>query len=331
MTKFLKFIPFLLLLLSCSQEPMFYAITQEIELEEPNVIGNANSIVKLKGDLYTQNGNVYKKPVGTVRGWVQITAPGGVVALASDEVNLYALTANQTDDEGYAHTYQVYVLVNGNGDWQKISGVSKDIVTEEGAVYVNAIALFDNGVVGESDNTTNRAAYVRIDSTVKKLNGTSATDLTTQPTNASSIIAAANLGGKDCFSSTRSFCSNGTDTLYSVIDGNVKTSSNNVDWIDSAVGVTDATVMEYATDKLYVGTSLGLQQIMLNAVGGTPSSVTNLGSNAEATTGEKEITEVAFFGSVDNDAIYAGAIEQYNTRNNGLWGYYPARGNWNLE
>ncbi len=318
MKNILKFIPILLLFVACSQEPIFWAIAQEIELEEPNVIGNINSIVKLKGNLYTQNGNVYKKDLNTIRGWTKIDAPGRVVALASDDNYLYALVAGQTDDEGLTHAYSLHASNGGNGNWAKIKESS------------SAIVLFDNGVIGDDVNTTGRNAYARIDGTVYLLSGTTTTE---QASTGENAVAAANLGGTDHFSNTRAFCSDGTDTLYSVRDGKVKTSSTNADdsWVDFSVSITDATVMVYAKDRLYVGTEEGLEQVTLDAEGGNPTSVSNLDSNAEATTGDMQITSIGYFDDTDGNAIYAGAIEQYSTNDNGLWGYYPSRGNWNFE
>ncbi len=325
MKKIIKLIPFLLLflLIACEQGIIFHDIALEIELEEPNILGNVNSIVKLNGMLYTQNGNIYNKGLTQERGWTKMSAPGRVTALASNATHLYALTAEQTDDEGEAHAYTVWASVDGTGNWTKVTG----------AASVNTIVLFDNGVLGDADDSTDRKAYVRIEGEVKELIGTVMGSAITTHGADSSTVAAARSNGNDYFSNTRAFCSTGTK-LYSVINDVIHSSSTNTaeapTWDDLEVSITDATVMVYADDKLYIGTSLGLEQVSLDA-SGDPSQATNLPSNAEATTGEKEISALGYFSSFGNNAIYAGATERYSLIGNGLWGYYPSRGNWNFE
>ncbi len=307
---------------SCSQEPIFYDISREIKLEEPNVLGNVNSIVKLKDHLYTQNGNIYKKGLKEQRAWNEISNPGRTVALASDANHLYALVAGQVDDDGEVHSYQLYVLIDGLGSWKTVAGASS-----------SSIVLFDNGVVGDSTTTSGRRAYIRIAEEVKQLSGDTLGATTTANGAGKETVAAAALGGTDYFSNTRSFCSDGINTLYSIRDDKVSTSPSNLDdsWTDSDVSISDATIMVYALDKLYVGTSIGIEQVQLKAEGDVPDTKSNLPSNAEATTGELIITTLAFFQSVDDNTIYAGAIEQLGTKYNALWAYYPSRGNWNFE
>ncbi|MFI3258441.1 MAG: hypothetical protein R3Y36_09110, partial [Spirochaetales bacterium] len=249
---------------SCSYDPIFYAIAQEIELEEPNVTGNVYSIVKLGGNLFVQNGNIYTKSVGTVRGWTQSSSPADerIVALASDDTYLYALAARQTDDEGEYHSYQVYASPGGTGTWTAVSGGSLSEVTSD-----EVLVIFDNAVIGGANDTNDRNAYMRVNTAVYQLDGTFAlTDLTAVTTAGSSSVAAAALSTGDYFADTRAFCSNGTDLLYKANDTAVTYSSATGTWTDAGISITDQTAFAYAGDvsKIYVGTSDGVEQITLN-------------------------------------------------------------------
>ncbi len=331
MKKIFKLLPFLFLFLACEQGVIFHDIALEIELEEPNVIGNVNSIVRLGNNLYTQNGNIYRKPLKSVRGWTKITAPGRVIALASNESDLYALTAEQVDDDGYIHDYQVYALVSGGGNWVEVSGASIEVNSETDKTSM--VALFDNGVIGDNAGSTGRNAYIRIEGVVKQVTGSTMGATVSGSGVSTTTIAAARALGVDYFSNTRSFCSDDT-LLYSIRDGKVKTSTTNADdsWKDSGVSISDDTMLIFADDILLAGTLTGLQQVSLDSTTKEPTSTSDLPSNAEATTGEKEISAIGYFSTFDNEAIYAGAYEQYSTSiTSGLWGYYPSRGNWNFE
>ena len=138
-----------IILASCSQQPIFWAIEQEIELAEPSIKGNVYSVVRCGNDLYAANGNVYRKPLKSVRGWKKISPPPkSAVYLASSSTHVYALSAHKND-------CQVYVL-DGN-TWKKVSGASGN---------ADKLVIFDNG--GKKDE---RSAYVRVGEKVFKLNG----------------------------------------------------------------------------------------------------------------------------------------------------------------
>ena len=75
----------------CSQEPIFYAIEQEIKLSENRKLaGNVYSIIEINGTVYACNGAVYRKENRTeANGWQDVslamtggTVPGKVVRLA---------------------------------------------------------------------------------------------------------------------------------------------------------------------------------------------------------------------------------------------------------
>lgn len=308
-----------IILASCSQLPIFWAIEQEIKLAEPAIKGNVYSVVRCGNDLYAANGNVYKKPLKSERGWTEVSKPGGsrVIQLASNNTYLYALDAQTSS--GTAN-YQVWVLSSVDGNWQKISEASgSDVV------------IFDNGA---------SKAYVRKNGSVHQLLplpvGISSSPITDNGAGAETVAAVEN-SPTDYFWNTRAFCKDGTN-LYAV-DGKIIKHSTTFANLANASANTSVQTSEIITCLIHVqdgtneyliaGTKKGLEQIILE--GGVPKRAGILGSNAEAAFGESEIFCVAFFRDGSNYAIYAGTGRASASKHNALWAYYPLRGNWNYE
>ena len=306
-----------IILASCSQLPIFWAIEQEIKLAEPAIKGNVYSVVRCGNYLYAANGNVYKKPLKSERGWIEFPKPeeGRTTHLASDGTNLYALNAQTSSG---TTNYQVWVSPTASGSWQKISGASgSDVV------------IFDNGDVN---------AYVRVGGNVHILTiGGLGSTVTTNGANAKTI-AAVRFGSDDYFWNTRAFCKNGTN-LYSAEGKTIKHSTTFANLATASANTSVQTsenitcliyVFDGTNERLIAGTKKGLEEIILDG-SGVPKSAGILGSNAEAAFGESEIFCVVFFNVADNNAIYAGTGRASASKHNALWAYYPSRGNWNYE
>ena len=329
-----------IILASCSQLPIFWAIEQEIKLAEPAIKGNVYSVVRCGDYLYAANGNIYRKPLKSERGWEKISKPeGNAVYLASSnsfiDTHVYALSAK-------GETVQVYVL-NGN-TWQEVSGTSGK---------ADETVIFDNG-----DIRDDRYAYVRVKGKVFKLKDANLvlSDNTT-PVSGSSIttngagpktVAAARKDSQDYFSNTRAFCKGEFvpsfsppthDTaLYSAADDGktIKKGTTAADLANTSVQTSETiTCLVYMFDGtdpyLIAGTKKGLEKIRLDMTTGVPISASILGSNAEAAFGESEIFCVASFDNADDNAIYAGTGKASASKRNALWAYYPSRGTWNYE
>lgn len=120
--------PLLLVLFAfaCKNElTIFEQINEETKLEEAEIKGSVNSIVKLKDKLYATDGNIYSKNIDVVRGWGATAGPGGNIhKLAANETNLYAL-----NEQG------LFTTTDGSV-WNKVD-VSEKISSIE--------TIFDNG------------------------------------------------------------------------------------------------------------------------------------------------------------------------------------------
>ncbi|MGI5172952.1 hypothetical protein H0R92_05040 [Treponema sp. OMZ 840] len=305
------FSAFLLALLtfSCSQQPIFWAIAQEIKLLDPSVKGNVHTIVRCANDLYTANGNIYRKPLATERGWKQISKPAGnAVYLAASDTHLYAMSATGKE-------CQVYAMNVPGGEWQPVPGTSGK---------ADEIVLFDNKLTSAPDS----AAYVKVKGTVHLLDhATLGADQTPNGAGADTVAA---LGSKSAplFFNTRAVCNGGAGNTYRADGKKVINISNGVE-VSTSEEVT-CLAFDSTNLRLIAGTKRGLEEIILDS-SGDPQSTALLGANAEAAFGESEIFSLACFGIFDNDAIYAGVGKKGSSNHNALWGYYPSRGNWNYE
>ncbi len=326
--KLLKFLPLLLIVLwtSCSQAPIFYDIAREIKLADANVPGDVYSIVKLGNTLYTQNSKIFSKGLKDERGWSSSSSPSGrVIKLASDDEYLYALTAEQTnnDDSGKEFEYKLWSSLNAAGDWKTIETKELSVDDEDD---ITGIVLFDNGV----NEASGRKAYFRKGGIVYNLTSGVKGDAVTATSASASTVAAAKGSSGDYFSDSLAFCANGSK-LYEVKDGVLKLSTNGTDWSDPlAIGTVNA--LTFGDGELYAATDSGIKIVSLDA-SGILTSVSSFGSNASLVFDDSKIISIATFGAADDNAIYAGAISATSSKNNAhaLWGYYPSRGNWNYE
>lgn len=118
-----------ILFISCKQDPIFYAISQEVEPIAPRVSGMPTNIVALGENLY-----VASRFSGTIHqyrttGWDTLSNhPGGkILELAATDAYLYALTGNGDPNSAALHK------MDETGDWQPITIGGLNIQTIYGA------------------------------------------------------------------------------------------------------------------------------------------------------------------------------------------------------
>ena len=98
---------------------IFEEIELETELEDAVITGTVNSVVKFNSKVYANDGNIYAKDESAVRGWREISGPGGIIIkLAADSANLYALTEEKKlykSSDGWTWTPETCKPTSGKG------------------------------------------------------------------------------------------------------------------------------------------------------------------------------------------------------------------------
>ena len=290
------------------------------------MLGNVYSIVEYAGSLYAGAGEIYKKNPADQRGWGGFSKPGGkterVVRLAAGHHSgtnyLYALTA-ETDSESKT-TYRLYCY-NGSS-WQRLDTKNTGTIT----VFGNNAA----STGGAADGSNNKAFYNN-GSDVFALQGAAiaASPISTGNGKTANSISAAWAGAATHFSDRAAFCSDGT-ALYEASGTAIKKDST-ANWGGATTG--NIFSLWATASYVYIGTERGA--VIRDKSSGT--SVSLPGANADAAIGSYQIISIfAYDGSPapGGRAIYAGAVGKdlhQGSKNNGLWGYYETRGNWNKE
>ena len=364
--------PLLLVLFAfaCKNElTIFEQINEETKLEEAEIKGSVNSIVKFKEKLYATDGNIYSKNIGVVRGWGATAGPGGnIYKLASNETNLYAL-----NEQG------LFTTTDGSA-WKKVdvSGTISSIET-----------IFDNGFDTAYIHGTAKGAS---ETSYFKLEGTTA-----NPTDEVSSIVVLKTD-KGIYTAAKDGTVMGkpltagfsTDALGSVSDlgevnllyytdnaiyvftnaggyklpldpatGNLSTKEDlpKVTEINTGKGIYTAKAgtvtgsndlgsvsiseivhsLTYSVEDeaVYAGTSKGLRKLPVGDAGKLTGENLAPPGNSNATIKSYEAFAVLATGTKPNDsALYTSTISSGSdySKINGLWGYYYSRrDNWNRE
>lgn len=352
--------------LSCD-DVIFDTIRQEIRLEDAQIKGTVNSIVRytLEGEeyLFCQNGAVWKKSVDaaikkenesdTVLGgswsepyssqWMRVQSPdSNVIKLAADETHLYALVApTYADNEDTGDNIEAgrKLYVTTDGEYWKLVDVdgSTTLTTTSSNIFCT-----------NTPQPAHRRAYLRVGATIYELSGETATsmktgsdDYSTTPTTSTKSVTM--LGDTPYFSSGYAMCSNETrenpatyiyysdgDDLYYRNDGTT--------WTKAGDPGNTIYAMAYTQDHLLLGTLSGLLHVNVDGDGVPSGSATDFDTNAESTLSsyyqvrtiiavDPSLTETE--GDLYGSTAFSGTTASFS--NVCLWAYYPGRGKWNCE
>jgi hypothetical protein len=299
---------------------IFSEIEKEIKLEKPDVIGNILSILEYNGELFAGGGVIYHKGIDAVRGWSKFSsAPyGQVIRLAagysSSSEWLYALCAGRETDDN--EIFKLYCRKSGSG-WQQVSPAG------------TIITIFSNNAVSVTDpaDATQNRAFVTTSTGIYELQGAS-TPLAVTVVDTTNGALASSKGAAYISSS-----SGGTASGTHFSDNPAFTSDGTYLFTADQLGISDITSIGACDNVLYIGTKSGPKQVDINI--GMVGAISDIvGENAEATFSGYANGAVYARSSSGRTDIYISAIGRGSTfasKNNGLWGYYSDRGNWNRE
>nr|MCR5725791.1 hypothetical protein [Treponema sp.] len=306
------------LIFSSCRGVIFDTIREEISLDDAQITGDINSIVRFTSNgkeyLYVQNGTIWMKNVddapttsepatGYNGNWTHITAPGkNIIKLAADSTYLYALSAPtyaDTDDTGdnieSGRSVWYTSTPEDSTSWNKVDFGDSYGDTVSTSYNVNLFCT-------NTPQSAHRHAFVNIASTtVFELNGATATDITTtasyhtlsgttltSDTTPGTSAKSATVFGDDnvYFSSYYAMTSNETKAATATCiyyasgdDLYYYTGGTNGEQYTSDPGDSIYS-MAYTNDYLLLGTAEGLVYVTLtdNDVPGSTASVSNASS-----------------------------------------------------
>lgn len=326
---------------ACKQAPIFYDISQEIELNDPTIKGKVISMKRLGTDesftIYAANQDLNVKAASEQR-WEKVSGvPGSkVVSLACDKDYLYIGTnpaANETITV-YCHKVTPSGTLDSESSWKKVaSGVSR--LFDNQSFGNNAKAYFVKNVeTGDGENKTTTP-------TVFALSGESEP---TEQSNAKSvfgnpIITAVHLGGTDYFVGVPAVA---MDNYVYVADGATIKSANQTVLDDilaktegaefEATSKTDSTITSLSVNglNLYAGTTEGFEVTSVdNTYAGKLKSFENPGNNAESAFGTREVLGIWNFDNKDN--FFVSVTSFLSSSYDALWGFNTSNSKWNIE
>lgn len=336
---------FLMYLFSSCHGVIFDTVRDEVELADAEISGDIQNIIRYGDGIFISTGTIKSRSVADKLGEFKITftdfpSPSGYIySLAADASNLYALSANITeDDDGYnivsSQTLWCYDGTNWAAIWTAI--YNKDLHT----------VLFCTNAIKKE----NRHAYFRYGSLVYELAGatmlgtnfmtTGVQDRSTTP-----IITAnscAVLGSTVYFSSSYAMTSNETSTsdstyIYCATGDYVWYSSDGSTWGYSSLSCNTIHSIAVTADYLLAGTSGGIVHTPL--ISNIPSyGNANFSTNADsALSSYYEVPALLVLDPLQSEisaTIFATCITSSTSaslNNVGLWSYFATTREWNRE
>ncbi len=127
-----------LILMSCSQDPIFAAIEKEVKLKEPSLRGDITSLVAVDGSLYAANGFLYKR-TGGAGDWESVSTGGGdrCAMVATDGTHLYILCTDYDGENGVVRRLK-------GGTWETVTDISSAVFLSSGSGGVFAFTGSDD-------------------------------------------------------------------------------------------------------------------------------------------------------------------------------------------
>ncbi len=293
---------------SCKNEPIFYGIEQEINLDDPIVRGNVYSLTEVGDKLYVANGKIFIKNSNLSRNWKEAKKPEGlVIRIASDSTHLYALTIENA----------LFVSPQGeNLNWSLLEN--------------SIMELFDNNALDASNKkafiTKEDGAYILLEGAVS--------DLITTGGASKDSVTAEYVNGNTYFSSSVLFTSDREGLLYTYGSEGIAYSSDNIEWTGMSITLEYSMSLEYVKNadltSLFVGTKTGLVQILITEGINATKSSSLPGANADSCFGKSHVPAI-FAYPYGEGVVYTASMKPDNSKNTKFWAYYPSKNYWNLE
>ena len=310
---------------SCTNQPIFAAIEQEIKLKNFSVRGPIASLLELNNTVYAATPEaVFSKSKWSSGEWSSIGSPGGFIqSLATDGTNLFAATA-----EGVYYYNGGWSKVPGGDSIVMIGGNNRVFGYDGKNVYKITTAGIGNSILSKSGIFIGAGGeYFAFTDGVYK-DGTPATAVAGSP------------------SGIKSACGGDGTTVFVLAGSTVYHYGSS--WSSQAVSLSNPLSISYfkygtSEERVLVG-GKGYGEIKLSGATLTGASYISAGSSGSTTPPSVNAQYTSSIGAhslmpvmaVDrgggNYTVFAGVNAGSIYRNTGLWGFY-SNGNveWNRE
>ncbi|MBR4450176.1 MAG: hypothetical protein IKS30_08215 [Treponema sp.] len=362
---------------SCSGV-IFDTIRTEVKLTDAQVSGDVFCITRHLGKdgseyLYTSLGTIKRKDVtgnSTVTGlyggqWKVVNKPSGLITgiISASDSYLYLTSLKietvEDDGENEPKSYSIYYSDDDGETWNSVefSDGNTATLTYSGSI----VKVFGTN----SPKATNRAAFLNYAGLIYRLQAGKATLISADSTYVNlgtSSQSVALLDGVYYFSDNYSMTSNETsdtdatciytgssDSIKYLYTGTYDADADGYGWVSVDPDLGTIYSLSYAQDKILVGTSEGIKNIILNDTTDAnlrkyePSNSTGtFSSNAASALSSyyqvwqtlvldpsENLEESDLYASMDFEDSSSNTSATF--QNVGMWAFYPGRASWNRE
>lgn len=353
---------------------IFDTIRTEVKLTDAQISGDVYCITRHAGTdgseyLYTSLGTIKRKDVTynstetELYGgqWKAVNKPSGLITgiISAGDSYLYLtsllIETVEDDGENEPKSYSIYY----SGD----DGESWNLVKLEDGTDIPTLAYTDSiiKVFGtNSPKPANRAAFLNYAGLTYKLEAGVAKYISADSTYVNlgtSSQSVALLDGVYYFSDNYSMTSNETktndatciytgssDSIKYLVSGAYDADADGYGWVSVDPDLGTIYTLSYAKDKILVGTSDGIKNVILkDTANGIPSDSTgSFSSNAASALSSyyqvwqtlvldpaQNLESTDLYASMDFEDSSSNTSATF--QNVGMWAYYPDRGSWNRE
>ncbi len=320
---------------ACKNPPIFAAIEQEVKLKQASVKGFVRGVVKVNDKLYTSNGKISQKSVGSTGTWSEMSGcPSGLCTMiATDGTNLYASFGNDGSFKAYKYASSKWIdLPETAASAQYVVG-TKTVFAFEKTDNGYTLYTIKNSAVSNTWNNTKAPvgaarAYCLLEDGLYAETGTKRAG-TGSPTSGLKGICEGPANSVFVFNDSTLYCYDGsawTSTSHGV------SAPQSITYLPSKQLVLISGKNGYGEIKLDSGTATNLADAKSVSAGSSDSSVPSKNYyQYNNSVGKYVINPIYAFDYKSGYIIYTG-VNDPNAKYTGLWGFYSFdKKEWNRE